>query len=173
MAGVRRRSPARHRPDEPAVEGVKDGWDLVVLGQEPVGRGEIAEQGNACRVGRSAGHLRRRAADQRLDGRTLGLGTVRCLGHREQEVDPLLRRGRLAHHVKPQRDQRVLELEDRLAERSDARRGLVLPRRLEACQVHGGRLSLDQGCELGALVRSLRRQPPPALDRSLELEQAR
>jgi hypothetical protein len=177
MAGVRRRSPARHRPDEPAVEGVKDGWDLVVLGQEPVGRGEIAEQGNACRVGRSAGHLRRRAADQRLDGRTLGLGTVRCLGHREQEVDPLLRRGRLAHHVKPQRDQRVLELEDRRAQSRDAPLGVVAGQRgpggLARGELEGRGLRLQLPAQLGALAcRRLGLQAAPALEHRLQLEQA-
>ena len=115
----------------------------------------------------------RPAGDQRLDRRPVRTDAPRRLGHGEQQVDPLLGRGRLADDVEAVRDQRVLELEDRPAQLADAGLGLLgRPGGLRLRQVDGRRLRLDQDGELPTLGTRLGQQAAPALDRGLELEQA-
>ena len=111
---------ARRGAQEAAVEGMQHAGDLVVFGQQPVGGGKLGEKARQGRVGRAAvlgqGGVGRAAGDQRFDHGALRSQAVARLGERQQQVDALGGRRRLADDVQAVRDQRVLELKHGLAE---------------------------------------------------------
>ena len=167
---------ARCRPDEAAVEGAQDGRDLVVARQQRIGLEQFAEhvqRGVRARQARQRGRrLRRPAGHERLQRGPLGPHGMRRLGHGQQHVDPLGRRGRLADDVQSVRDQRVFEFEHGGGERADLRGRRVAPGRLGRREVDGGSLRLHEFGEARALLARRRVGVAPAVDRGLEVEQS-
>jgi hypothetical protein len=162
---------ARRRRDVAPVQRVEQGRDLVIDGEQPVRLREGPEQ-CPVRFGRSRRRFGRGPGDQGRDRGAIGPGAMRGIGKRQEHVDALLHRGRLADDVQPMRDQRVFEFQNRGRQRRHTGLCAPAPGRLRVGEIDLRRLRLDQGRELKPLPFILPRQPAPTLDRGLEVDQA-
>ena len=161
---------SRRGTHEATIEGPQDRRNLGVAGKKIRGDGQSAKRRAASRR-RSRW---RRPQPPRASCSTASRGSVwPCadLGHRQQHVDALLMRQRLADDVQAVRDQRVFELEHGLAESGDRGGGGGSPCRLRLGQIELRRLRLNDRGEFLALENGVRRGLAPAIERRLELDQ--
>ena len=112
------------------------------------------------------------AAGEQFDGFSRARLALGRLGHRQQHVDALLLRERLADDVQAVRDQRVFELEHRVAEFGDRRRRARSPCGVRLGQIELGGLRLDRSRRAPrARARRPARSCAPAFQRGLEVEE--
>ena len=162
---------------EAAIQRTQYAVELMVLGHQAVDVGQLLHLCQGQRVSRAGvlacEHLfGRLAGHQCVDQCARRTHTVRGFGTGQQQVDPLLRGGGLAHHMQAIRDQRVFDFQHIGGELRDACLRLGAPggfclRKFEFC-----RLGLQHAGQVVAFGLGFRLQAAVTLQRALEIHQA-